>query len=118
MPTAIGRYLLCEKIATGGMATVHVGRLLGVAGFSRAVAIKRLHPELARDPEFVAMLLDEARIASRVRHPNVVPVLDVVAEEGRVMLVLDLVIGAPLQRLLPGGALPPPRPPAGAARPA
>ena len=48
---------------------------VGPVGFTRAVAIKRLHPLLARDPEFVAMFLDEARLASRVRHPNCVPVL-------------------------------------------
>ena len=67
-----GRYAIYDEIASGGMATVHLGRLLGRAGFSRTVAIKRLHPQFAKDPEFVAMFLDEARLAARIRHPNVV----------------------------------------------
>ena len=75
----LGRYALYEKIASGGMATVHIGRLLGPVGFARTVAIKRLHPQFAEDPEFVSMFLDEARLAARIRHPNVVPTLDVVA---------------------------------------
>ena len=62
----IGRYALYGEIASGGMATVHFGRLIGPAGFSRTVAIKRLHPQLAKDPEFVAMFLDEARLAARL----------------------------------------------------
>ncbi len=71
------------------MATVHIGRLIGPAGFTRTVAIKRLHPQYARDPEFVAMFLDEARLAARIRHPNVVSTLDVVALEGELFLVMD-----------------------------
>src|SRR5262245_42351848 len=55
----LGRYELHEEIASGGMATIHLGRLSGPAGFSRTVAIKRLHPQFAKDPEFVTMLLDE-----------------------------------------------------------
>ena len=56
----IGRYALHGEIASGGMATVHLGRLLGQVGFSRTVAIKRLHAHFAEDPEFVSMFLDEA----------------------------------------------------------
>jgi eukaryotic-like serine/threonine-protein kinase len=91
--------LLFGEIAAGGMATVHFGRLSGPAGFSRTVAIKRLHPNLAKDPEFVAMFLDEARLAARIRHPNVVPTLDVVATEGEIFLVMDYVQGESLSRL-------------------
>ena len=68
----MGRYLLAARLASGGMSSVHLGRLVGAAGFGRTVAIKQLHPHLAEEREFVAMLLDEARLASRVRHPNVV----------------------------------------------
>src|SRR3984957_21284361 len=73
----LGRYALYDEIAAGGMAVVHFGRLLGPVGFARTVAIKRLHPYHAHDPEFVTMFLDEARLASRIRHPNVVPTIDV-----------------------------------------
>ena len=96
----IGRYALCGEIAAGGMATVHFGRLLGPAGFSRVVAIKRLHPQYAKDPEFVAMFLDEARLAARVRHPNVVATFDVVALAGELFVVMDYVPGESFARLL------------------
>ncbi|HOT11973.1 MAG TPA: protein kinase, partial [Polyangiaceae bacterium] len=95
----IGRYAIHHEIASGGMATVHLGRLLGEAGFSRTVAIKRLHEHLAKDPDFVAMFLDEARLASRVRHPNVVSILDVVVLDKEVFLVMDYVQGASVSRL-------------------
>jgi serine/threonine-protein kinase len=96
----VGRYALRHEIASGGMAVVHLGRLMGAAGFSRTVAIKRLHPHLARNPEFVAMFLDEARLAARIRHPNVVSTLDVVATEGELFVVMDYVAGDSLARLL------------------
>jgi eukaryotic-like serine/threonine-protein kinase len=82
------------------MATVHIGRLLGPVGFSRMVAIKRLHAQFARDPEFVTMFLDEARLAARIRHPNVVPTLDVVATHGELFLVMEYVHGESLAQLL------------------
>jgi serine/threonine protein kinase len=81
------------------MATVHFGRLKGAAGFSRTVAIKRLHPNYAKDSEFVAMFVDEARLAARIRHPNVVPTLDVVSMEGEIFLVMDYVHGESLAKL-------------------
>jgi serine/threonine protein kinase len=95
----IGRYLLFGEIASGGMATVHYGRLSGPAGFSRTVAIKRLHPHFAKDPDFVSMFLDEARLAARIRHPNVVPTLDVVSTDAEIFLVMEYVQGESLGRL-------------------
>jgi serine/threonine-protein kinase len=99
-PITVGRYLLHRKIARGGMATIHIARLMGDVGFSRIVAAKRMHPELAEDKDFVAMFLDEARIASKVNHRNVVPVLDVVTYGQEVVLVQEYVHGAPLSLLL------------------
>jgi serine/threonine protein kinase len=99
-PKTIGRYALFDEIASGGMATVHLGRLMGAAGFSRVVAIKRLHRQYVRDPEFVSMLIDEARLAARIRHPNVVPTLDVVNTDGELFLVMEYVQGESLMRLL------------------
>src|SRR4051794_9288902 len=95
----LGRYALHGEIASGGMATIHLGQLRGPAGFSRTVAIKRLHTSYAKDPEFVAMFLDEARLAARVQHPNVVSILDVFASDGELFLVMDLVHGATLAQL-------------------
>ena len=97
---SLGRYALYGEIAAGGMATVHLARLLGPVGFSRTVAIKRLHPHLAKDPDFVAMFLEEARLAARVRHPNVVATLDVVSDDGELFLVMEYVAGESLSRLV------------------
>src|SRR5215831_11733367 len=99
-PLAIGRYLLHRPIGRGGMATIHLARLVGDEGFTRLVVAKRLLPELASDAEFVAMFLDEARIASRVQSRNVVPVLDLVIAGGEVILVQEYVHGVPLHWLL------------------
>ncbi len=95
----VGRYVLYDELASGGMATVHIGRLVAEAGFSRSVAIKRLHAQFAHDPEFVAMFLEEARLAARIRHPNVVPVLDVVSIDSELFLVMDYIQGETLTRL-------------------
>jgi eukaryotic-like serine/threonine-protein kinase len=112
-PRAVGRYVLHGELASGGMATVHYGRLAGPVGFSRTVAIKRLHPQYAKDPEFVSMFLDEARLCGRIRHPNVVPTLDVVKSDGEIFIVMEYVAGEALSKLLKAawarGARMPPR---------
>jgi eukaryotic-like serine/threonine-protein kinase len=104
----VGRYLLCDQIGSGGMATIHLARLLGPQGFSRTVAIKQLHPQFAQNPQFVAMLLDEARLAVRVRHVNVVSPLDIVATESELFIVMDYVNGESLANLLAASEVPPP----------
>jgi len=82
------------------MATVHLGCMLGPAGFSKVVAIKCLHAEFALESEFVAMFLDEARLTSSIHHPNVVASLDVVAEQGELLVVMEYVHGESLAALL------------------
>jgi eukaryotic-like serine/threonine-protein kinase len=103
-PIAFRRYgpyaLFLNEIAAGGMATLHLGRRLGDAGFARTVAIKRLRHEVASDPKFVAMFIDEARIAARIRHPNVAATIDVFRHEGELWLVLEYVHGESLRALL------------------
>jgi len=96
----VGRYALYGKIASGGMATVYFGRMLGAAGFMRTVAIKRLHPHLADEPDFVSMMVDEARLVARVQHPNVAQTLDVVNEGGELIIVMEYVAGESLSRIL------------------
>jgi serine/threonine-protein kinase len=96
----VDRYELMGEIASGGMATVYLARLLGMGGFQRFVAMKRLHPHLASEKEFVEMFLDEARIAARIHHPNVVPILEVGASSLGYYLVMEYVEGDTLARLL------------------
>ncbi len=101
-PIVVDRYEIHHEIGSGGMATVHLGRLRGPAGFARTVAVKRLHPTYAKDPDFAAMFLDEARLSARIRHPGVVPTLDVLAKGGELFLVMDFVLGDALSSLLRG----------------
>src|SRR5262245_52474003 len=96
----LDRYLLLDEIASGGMATVHLGRLVGAVGFARTVAIKRLHPMFAKDPDFVSLFTDEARLAARLKHPNIAATLDVVTVDGELFLVMEYVHGESLVRLL------------------
>ncbi len=96
----VERYELMGEIASGGMATVYLARLLGMGGFQRFVAMKRLHPHLASEKEFVEMFLDEARIAARIHHPNVVPILEVGASAVGYYLVMEYIEGDTLARLL------------------
>ncbi len=96
-----GRYEVLTTVAKGGMATVYVARALGVAGFERLVAIKVLHPHMAHEDEFVSMFLDEARLAARIRNPNVVATLDISDSEGDgFFIVMDYIEGDHLGALL------------------
>src|SRR5512143_55930 len=95
----VGRYTVHGELASGGMATVHIGRMGGAGGFAKLVAIKRMHPQFAKDPDFLAMFLDEARLVTRIRHPNVVQPLDVIVERGEVLLVMEYIHGEALSRL-------------------
>ena len=99
-PLLVDRYAIYDAIASGGMATVHLGRLIGTAGFLRTVAIKRLHSQFAHDADFTAMFLDEARLASRIQHPNVVSTLDVVMNNHELLLVMEYIRGESLSRLV------------------
>jgi serine/threonine-protein kinase len=95
-----GRYEKIAEIASGGMATVYLGRALGAAGFERLVAIKEMHRHIASEDEFVEMFLDEARLAARIHHPNVVATLDVGSDEDGLFLVMEFVEGPSLQQML------------------
>lgn len=96
----LGRYELLKPIARGGMATVCLARVSGEGGFERLVAIKVMHPHICDDQEFVAMFLDEARIAARIRHPNVVSTLDVDRSPDGLFLVMEYVEGDSLHTVL------------------
>ncbi|MGB5350248.1 MAG: protein kinase [Polyangiales bacterium] len=97
----LGRYEILTQLASGGMASVYAARAQGVAGFERLVAIKMLHPHLAYEQEFISMFLDEARLAARIRHMNVVPTLDISDSPGDgYFLVMEYIEGNHLGALL------------------
>lgn len=99
VPYGDSPYWLGERIASGGMGTVHLGLKQGALGFRRLLAIKRLHGHLAQDPDFVARFKDEIRLVSRLNHPNVVQTLDVLESDEEIALVMEFVEGITLYQL-------------------
>jgi serine/threonine-protein kinase len=95
-----GRYRLKYQIASGGMASVFLAGAAGAAGFEKPVAIKRMHPHLARRKAYVDMFLDEAKITSRINHPNVCQVFDFGETDGAYYMALEYLLGAPLSGIL------------------
>ena len=98
----VQRYEILGDIASGGMGVVCVARLRGERGFSKLVAVKRIHPHLGASAQFQELLAREARLASLVRHPAVVQVHELTSQDGELMLVMDYVEGTSLRRLLDG----------------
>ena len=82
------------------MATVYLAKVLGEGGFERLVALKVMHPHIANEPDFVSMFLDEARLAARIRHPNVVSTLAVERNEEGLCLVMEYIEGHALNAIL------------------
>ncbi len=95
----LDRYELLVPIGAGGMASVWVARMVGKHGFERLVAIKTILPAYARDPRFQGMFLDEARIASRIQHPNVAQILDLGDTDGILFLAMEWIEGDALSKL-------------------
>lgn len=98
--TRLGRYAIAGRIATGGMATVYLARLTAVGGFAREFALKVIHPHLAEQPGFRERFHREARLASRIRHPNVVTTIDAGDDAGYCYMALELIEGGTLRQLV------------------
>lgn len=98
-PERIGRYQLCFELASGGMASVYLARADGPPGFQKLVALKRIHPHLAQERDYVDMFLDEARIASRITHPNVCSVFDFGEVDDEYFIAMEYLVGEPLSRV-------------------
>jgi eukaryotic-like serine/threonine-protein kinase len=96
----LGRYELLMPIAAGGMAMVWAARLKGTRGFQKIVAVKTMLPKLSEDDQFEKMFLDEASLASKVRHPNAVEILDLGEQDGVLFLAMEWIDGVPLNQLM------------------
>ncbi|MEM9068111.1 MAG: protein kinase [Myxococcota bacterium] len=96
----IGPYVIERRLATGGMAEVFVAQRKGPHGFSKKVALKRILPQYAGDPDFVSMFIDEAKLAAQLHHPNVVQVFDFGEHGGELFLAMELVEGTNCNKLL------------------
>lgn len=92
-PLRFGKYLLLERIGVGGMAEVFKAKTFGAEGFERLVAIKRILPHLVEDDDFVSMFIDEAKIAVRLQHPNIVGIHDLGRAEGTLYIAMEFVPG-------------------------
>ncbi len=99
-PRSFGKYLLEREIARGGMARVHLATLRGLGGFEKKLVVKEILPELAKDPRFVAMFVEEAKVLVALSHPNIVPVYELGIVDGTYFLAMEHVEGATLAELV------------------
>ena len=95
-----GSYLLVRKIASGGMADIFLAHVTGLRGFSKPVAIKKIHPHLLRQVNFLNMFIDEAKIASKLVHPNIVQIYELGQVGGQPFIAMEYVQGRDLYELL------------------
>lgn len=98
--TRLGRYEILVAVAQGGMARVWAAKQHGQRGFSKLVAIKTILPQLAKDPAFESMFLDEAHLSAGVHHPNVCEIFDLGEEHGTLYIAMEWVNGEALNRIV------------------
>ena len=99
-PEQVGRYEVHEQLGVGGMATVHRAIVRGDSGFAKQIALKRLLPHLARNPEVIQSFAHEARLASHLRHANVAQTLDFGKVDGSYFIAMEYVAGPTLVRIM------------------
>lgn len=100
MPEKFGRYFLTRRIATGGMAEIYLARLYGAQGFERDVVIKKILPQWSSDHDFISMLIDEAKIAVQLSHPNIVQVYELGREDKIYYIAMEYLDGVDLRRFM------------------
>ncbi len=99
MGTQFGKYQLLKKIAAGGMAEIHLAKQRGMEGFEKIVVIKMILPNLANNQEFVQMFLDEARLAAKLTHPNIVQIFDLGRAAGTYFIAMEYIQGENLRAI-------------------
>jgi serine/threonine-protein kinase len=99
MPATVGGYELVQRLAVGGMAEVFLARRVGPDGFEKRVALKRILPHLAQQPDFVGMFLDEAKLAAALDHPHIVHIHDFGTDGDSYYLAMEYVCGEDLAAL-------------------
>ncbi|MEM6789324.1 MAG: serine/threonine-protein kinase [Myxococcota bacterium] len=97
---ALGKYKLIAELGRGGMAEVFLAVVQGPAGFNKLMVVKRLRPNLAEEPEFLEMFMDEARLAAKLSHPNIVQTMEVGEDDGQFYISMEYLQGQPLNRIL------------------
>jgi serine/threonine protein kinase len=102
-PTRFGKYLLLDKIGTGGMAELFLAKQTGLSGFEKVVAIKRILPHLSQGPEFVDMFINEAKLAALLSHQNIVQIYDLGSIEQAHYIAMEYIMGRDLRTVLTQG---------------
>lgn len=100
MPRRFGKYVLLRKLAEGGMAEIFLAKQTGAEGFERDVVIKCMLDHITRSPEFVSMFLDEARLAARLHHPNIVQITDLGVADNRYFICMEYLAGEDLDAVI------------------
>jgi serine/threonine protein kinase len=95
----LGKYQLIAEIARGGMGVVYLAMVQGPGGFNKLVVVKELKPELVEEPAFLTMFLDEARLAARLSHPNIVQTNEVGNDGDRYFMAMDYLDGRGLDQI-------------------
>ncbi|MGZ3406816.1 MAG: serine/threonine protein kinase, partial [Polyangia bacterium] len=96
----LGSYQLLSQLAVGGMAEIYVARTHGVGGFEKLVALKVIHPNFSADPDFVQMLVDEAKLSVQLQHANIVQTFDLGRVDEQYYIAMELIDGIDLYKLL------------------
>jgi len=99
-PIRFGKYLLVEKLATGGMAQLYRGKIVGVQGFEKYIAIKMILPHLAEEKELVNSFIDEAKLAALLNHQNIVQIYDFGSMENSYFITMEFLHGKDLRHVL------------------
>ncbi|MEZ4270005.1 MAG: protein kinase [Myxococcota bacterium] len=89
----LGKYLLINQIASGGMGQIYYGKIAGIEGFEREVAIKKMLPHMSEDPNFIEMLINEAKLTVLLNHPNIVQVYDLAKDGNEYYIAMEYVPG-------------------------
>ncbi len=100
LPRQLGQYILVKRIAAGGMGEVYYGKVSGVEGFEREVAIKKILPHLSEERAFVEMMINEAKLTVLLRHPNVVQIFDLAKHGKDYFIAMEFVPGITVGYLL------------------
>jgi tetratricopeptide (TPR) repeat protein len=96
-PTRFGKYLLLEKLATGGMAQLYRAKIIGVEGFEKFIAIKQILPHLAHEEELITSFIDEAKLAALLNHQNIVQIYDFGSMEDSYFITMEFLFGKDLR---------------------
>lgn len=103
LPQTYGKYVLLRRIAMGGMAEIFRAKSLGAEGFEKIIVIKRILPHYTEDQNFVRMFIDEARIASKLQHSNIVQIYDFDQQDDRYYIAMEYVEGCDLKDVFTRG---------------